>query len=185
MSLLNYNLLRNIYKYSQIGDVIMLLEEFDLFHLLLAGNSERTNAVKKRVPNLPVDFLKWLDVCSGGMFFDTTLLTTKAYDDELKLSFGTYSFYFNQEVKKELSLSDDWFVFAVAIHSDVYFFDIKKKDGKVYQWDIDEFKVYDIWDTFDDWLAEQLQEAIDLIADGIFQPYNVKVEMIDDTCKNG
>jgi len=110
------------------------------------------------------------------MLFDTAMLSTKSHDDELDLPFETYGNYHNAELRKEKGIRDDWFVFAVAVHSDVFFFDMGKKDGKVCQWDIEERKIYAVWSAFEDWLTGQINEAVALIADEKLDPLDIKLE---------
>jgi hypothetical protein len=163
-----------------MSENIRRLKDYDAFHCLLRGNINRATAVKRRVADLPQDFLKWLEVCDGGMLFDTAMLTTKAHDDELDLSFETYGDYYENELRKNKNLSDDWFVFAVAVHSDLFFFDMPKKDGHVYQWDVEENKIYASWATFEDWLTDQINEAVELIADEQLEPLDIKLEVDSD-----
>jgi hypothetical protein len=111
------------------------------------------------------------------MLFDTAMLTTKSHDTELDLPFETYGEYYNTELRKDKNISDDWFVFAVAVHSDVFFFDLSKKDGQVYQWDVEENKIYAIWPTFEDWLTDQINEAVELIANEELEPLDIKLEV--------
>jgi hypothetical protein len=94
------------------------------------------------------------------------------------LDFFTYGDLANIELRKGMNFSDDWFVFAVAVHSDVFFFDMKKKDGQVYQWDVEERKIYAFWNNFEDWLSDQIHEAIELIAEEILYPMSIKMETI-------
>jgi hypothetical protein len=152
------------------------LKDYDAFHCLLAGNSERAAAVKKRVAGLPAEFLKWLNVCDGGMLFDTAMLSTKPRDTDLALPFETYGNYYKAELRKEKSIQDGWFVFAVAVHSDLFFFDMGKKDGQVYQWDVEEREIYAAWPAFDDWLGDQINEAVTLIASEELEPLDIKLE---------
>ena len=77
MAFIKYDLLNQTYSAGRMKENVRRLKDFDLFHCLLAGNAERAAAVKKRVADLPEDFLKWLDICDGGMLFDTAMLTTK------------------------------------------------------------------------------------------------------------
>lgn len=177
MAFIDYKLLSQAYPAGRMNDNVRRLKDYDIFHCLLAGNTERAAAVKKRVSDLPEDFLKWLDICDGGMLFDTAMLSTKSHDTELDLDFDTYGNYYNAELRKEKDIRDDWFVFAVAVHSDVFFFDMGKKDGKVYQWDIEERKVYAIWSSFEDWLTDQINEAVDLIADEKLETLDIKLEV--------
>jgi len=180
MPFIDYELLSSKYPTGQMSEAIHVLKELDVFHCLLAGSSDRATAVKIRVADLPEDFLQWLEVCDGGMLFDTTMLTTKATDTELDLDFETYSAYYNAEWRKDVNISDEWFVFAVAVHSDVFFFDLGKKDGQVYQWDIEELSIYKTWSTFEDWLTEQIDEAVELIAEEKLLPLGVKLEADGD-----
>jgi hypothetical protein len=177
MSFVDYKSLVNNFPDGRMSENIRRLKQFDEFHCLLNGSPERANAVKLRVSGLPDDFLKWLDVCSGGMLFDTTMLTTKAHDAELDLPFETYASYYDSELRKDKGIAENWFVFAVAIHSDVFFFDMNKKDGQVYQWDIEERKIYAAWPTFEDWLTDQINEAVSLIAEEQLDPLDIKLEL--------
>ena len=170
MSYINYELLLNKYPTGEMNEFVKCLNEFDIYHCLLAGNEDSADAVKKRITGLPDDFLKWLEVCDGGdFFFDITILTTKS--DE----FETYDDYPSADIRRDRHLSDDWFVFAKAIHSDVFFFDMSKKDGQVYQWDAEHLKIHASWATFEDWLISELNEALELIAEGELEPLGIKM----------
>ena len=79
-----------------------------------------------------------------------------------------------------MNLSNDWFVFAVAVHSDLFFFDMGKKDGKVYQWDVEEETIYAFWHTYEDWLSDQVHKAADIIADEQIMPLAVKMDTISN-----
>ena len=180
MPFVDYELLLSKYPTGQMSEAIHVLKELDVFHCLLAGSSDRAAAVKIRVADLPDDFLRWLEVCDGGVLFDTTMLTTKTHDNTLDLYFYTYGDFFNTEVRQNINLSSNWFVFAVAVHDDIFFFDMEKKDGQVYQWDVEENTIYAFWSTFEDWFSDQINEAIGMIADGLLYPIDIKMEQIDE-----
>jgi len=176
MSFINYKLLNNIYPTGRMSENIRRLKKFDAFHCLLAGSIERADAVRQRAADLPDDFFKWLEACDGGMLFDTAMLSTKPRDAGLDLPFETYASYFNAQLRKDKGISEKWFVFAVAVHSDVFFFDLDKKDGQVHQWDIEEQRIYATWPSFEDWLTDQINEAVTLIADEQLDPLDIKLE---------
>jgi len=180
MAFVKHDLLEQQYTDAGMSENVRKLKTFDVFHCLLAGGIDRAAAVKKRVPNLPQEFMKWLEVCDGGMLFDTAILCTKAHDAELDLDFETYSIYTNEDMRKEKNLADGWFVFAVAIHGDVFFYDTNKSDGQVHQWDVEENKIYASWSTFDEWLTYIISEAVALIADEELEPLDIKLELGDN-----
>ena len=177
MPFVDYKLLQEKYPVGHMSKNIQLLMDFDAFHCLVAGSSDRCSAVKKRVNNLPEDFLKWLNVCDGGMLFDTTMLTTKMHDNTLDLDFFTYGNFFNEELRQSINFPKNWFIFAFAIHEDLFFFDIEKEDGYVYQWDVEEKTIYAFWNRFEDWLSDQIHEAIGVIADESLYPMSIKMEV--------
>ena len=177
MAFVRYDLLEQKYTEGDMSENVRKLKAFDIFHCLLAGGSDRANAVRKRVPNLPQEFFEWLEMCDGGALFDTTLLCTKAYDAELDLDFETYGNYTSEDLRKEKNLSDNWFVFAAAIHGDIFFFDTDKNDGQVHQWDIEESKIYANWPTFEAWLTYIVDEAVALIANEDLEPLDIKLEL--------
>ena len=174
---IKYESVNQICNNECMKENIRRLKNYDAFHCLLAGSAKSANAVNKRIVGLPVSFLEWLEVCNGGMLFDTAMLTTVTYNRELNLSFETYGDYCDVTLRKTKRISDDWFVFATAVHSDVFFFDMGKKDGKVYQWDVELYKVYAEWDNFEDWLTAQINEAVVLIANGDLEPLDIKLEV--------
>ena len=180
MAFANYTAMLKKFDSGRMAENIRRLKEYNLFHCLLAGNAERAEAVKNRIPGLPNDFLAWLEVCDGGVLFDTTMLTTKPNDPDLDLDFETYASYTKAPLRQSKSLADDWFIFATAIHDDVYFFDMEKKDGKVYQWDVEQREIYTVWKTFEDWLTDQINEAVELIADEQLEPLDIKLEVDGD-----
>ena len=180
MSFMNYSTLSKIYDSGAMAENAGRLKNYDVFHCLLAGGPDRAAAVTKRVSGLPKDFLQWLEVCDGGMLFDTTMLCTKTHDATLDLDFETYSNYLDAELRKSKGISDNWFIFASAIHGDVFYFDLEKNDGHVYQWDIEERKVYTSWHNFHDWLTGIIDEAVALIADEELEPLDIKLEVDDN-----
>ena len=180
MPFVNYDSLNQNYPSGYMNENMNLLKDFDKFHCLLACNTERAASVKNRVINLPDEYLKWLNVCDGGILFDTTMLTTKSHDDTLNLDFFTYGNFFKEEIRQKIKLSENWFIFAFAVHDDVFFFDTDIKDGRVYQWDIEEHNIYAFWESFEDWLSDQIHEGIGLIADELLYPVGIKLEVSEN-----
>jgi len=180
MPFIDYETLLKQYPEGQMFENVCKLREFDMYHCLLLGSLDQAQSVKKMLPNLPDDFLKWLSVCGGGLLFDTILFTIKPYDETLDLHFDTYNDLLDDRVRQGLNLSKHWGVFAEAVHGDVYFYDLEKKDGQIYQWDTEELCLYTVWDSFEEWLTEQIEEAIEEIAIGNLTPMGIKIEDAED-----
>ena len=176
MAFVSYDAFEKKYPSGEMAENIRRLKEMDSYHCLLAGGIRQMEIVKTMAPNLPKDFFSWLEVCDGGMLFDTALLTTSKYDPALDLNFDDYSIFMAQEIRLDNSISENWFVFARAIHSDIYFYDLSKKDGHIYQWDIESQQLHQEWPSLAKWLAHRIDEAVELIKDGFLDPMDIKFE---------
>jgi hypothetical protein len=172
MPFLNYDEIQRVYPQGLMKENIDLLKEFNSYHCLLAP--VRNN--KFPLPDgLPRDYSEWTQVCGGGMLFDTTLLTATEHDDTLDLDFATYREFNDLQLFKEEELPDAAFVFAVAVHSDLFFFNLDDTSGQAYQWDAVEKQIYQKWLSFEDWLTDQISDAVDLIAADKIDPLDIKV----------
>ncbi|MDR1842033.1 MAG: SMI1/KNR4 family protein [Holophagales bacterium] len=164
MVFVNYELLEQAYPAGRMKKNVRRLKDHGFFHhYLLAGSSARAPAVKKRAADLPADYLKWLEVCddAGAISHDIE------FDLPLSIYGNCYNAEHNAEPRKDRGIPKDWFIFAVGTYiyiDDVFFFDMEKKDGHVYQWDEAEGNIRAIWFTFEDWLTDQINEDIEFIA---------------------
>ena len=86
----------------------------------------------------------------------------------------------NDRARDELGLPDGYVVFALRSYGDVLCFHEEEGDGKVYLWDIEEGAFTEIWDSFTDWITEEIDDGVRLIADGVLEPLSIKAEDTDD-----
>lgn len=156
------------------------LKDFDLYHCLLAGSIGVSMKVQKRFPTIPAEYVNWLKLCNGGLLFDTVILSTKAHDDELDLDFDTYDELNTEEAVSGFGLPSGYAVFAIRSYGDPICFNANENDGKVYLWNCDEGEFTDIWDSFTDWLTEEIDTGIKLIADDCLEPLGIKFGGDDD-----
>ena len=140
-----------------------------------AGDPDTGVAPGTAFDGLPEDFIEWIKICDGGRLFETSMFTTNPYDDALQLPFTSYDMYYDAEMRKVKKVSDGWFIFAASIINDLFFFDLNKKDGQVYQWDSEENKIYASWLTFEDWLTGQINDAAELIDEDELDRLGIKL----------
>lgn len=176
------NLARMNAKYTEepMKSNIQILTDFDIYHCLLAGGMPIALKVQRQYKAVPLELLDWLKYCNGGLLFDTVLLTTKEHDDELDLDFDTYDEYNTDEARKDYGLPEGYVVFAVRSYGDPICFRNDEPDEKIYLWDVELQEFTDIWDSFGDWLTEELDEAVQLIADDDLDPLAVKLDGDND-----
>lgn len=176
MSFVNLEALKAKYTTGYMKDNVENLIDFDVFHCLLSGSREAAVAAQNSLGAVPAAFMEWVELCDGGMLFDTVLATTNAYDAELDLEFDTYDELNTDEMKDYFSLPEGFAVFGVRSYGDPLCFNVKDNDGKVYLWNVEKEDFDDIWDTFTDWMTEEIDDAVGLIAEDVLDPFILKLE---------
>lgn len=156
------------------------LVEFDAYHCLLAGSLGTSIKLQEKYRCLPTEYLDWLKICDGGLLFDTVILSTIGHDANLNLDFDTYDDMNSDEAIRSFGLPEGYIVFAMRSYGDPICFNSNTKDGKVYLWDVENKEFTDIWDSFEDWLTEEIDDAVRLIAEDSLEPLNIKLGGEDD-----
>lgn len=156
------------------------LHDFDIYHCLLQGSLSASIKAQSYLEYAPQSFLSWVKNCDGGLLFDTVLLSTKSHDKELDLDFDTYEDYNSSSYHDDANLDNRYCVFAIRSYGDPLCFDKVTKDGKVYLWNREEKCIDAVWDSFEDWLTDEIDSAIQLIAEDALEPLEIKLGGDDD-----
>lgn len=175
MSFINIKKAAAAYETEPMKGNVERLADFDAYHCLWSGSLGASIKLQEKYPCLPVDYLNWVKVCDGGLLFDTVLLSSRGHDDKLDLDFDTYDDMNSDEAYSELNLPEGFVVFAMRSYGDPICFNLNEKDGKVYLWDVENGDFSDIWDSFADWITEEIDDAIRLIAEDALAPLEVKL----------
>ena len=175
MSFINIEKAASTYSTEPMKGNVERLETFDKYHCLLAGSLAASIKLQEVYGNLPIEFLNWIKVCDGGLLFDTVLLSTKGHDDKLDLDFDTYDDMNSSEAYSEFGLPEGYVIFGIRSYGDPICFNVRESDGKVYLWDVEKEEFTDIWNSFSDWLTEEIDDAIKLIAEDALDPLGIKL----------
>ena len=176
MGFVNLEALKSAYNTEPMVGNVERLIDFDMFHCLRAGSPETARRLGEKYPCFPKEYLKWLEICDGGLLFDTSMMCTEEHDDELDLDFDTYDELNSEDALSDYDLPEGYVVFALLSFGAPVCFSVDKEDEKVYLWDPEEGEFTDIWDNFTYWLTEEIDSAVSMIADGDLDPLEVKLE---------
>ena len=174
MSFCNLGKAKKKYTEEPMKGNVERLIDFDAYHCLLSGGMGAAVKVQEKLTCVPAAFLDWLKICDGGLLFDTVLLSTKEHDAELDLDFDTYDELNSGKALSEFGLPEGYAIFAMRSYGDPICFNVSARDGKVYLWDVENQEFSDIWDSFEDWLTEEIDDAVSLIAEGVLESLGVK-----------
>lgn len=153
------------------------LKDFDMYHCLLAGTMSTARKIVHKYGSFPAEYIDWLQVCSGGLLFDTDMLAMEERDPEVDIHLETYDQYNRPD--SEYFPSGEYFAFAKDVTGDLFCF---KKTGErtfdaaVYQWNHEEQAFTLDWPSFYGWMRDQIDDAILAISDKELDPIPLKME---------
>ena len=175
MMKLDYEKMREEFKNNQMMlDCIDNLQEFEEYHYLLVGNDNIKKEITTQYNIKNEEFEKWLKYCDGGLLFDTVMLSKQAIDKEKDLEFDSYEDY-NKD-KRSYDLDDKYCIIGFRSYGDIICINTEENDKKVYLLNVETGEFDDIWNSFTDWITEEIDEAIKLIADNTLEPVPAKLE---------
>ena len=154
-----------------------LLNQFDLYHLLFKQPISVALNPGPLMSSAPEDYKKWSKLCAGGSLQVCELLGERGVDTTTGLTYEKFDEY--EEAGRTAGLPAEYLVFAVANFGDYYCFHMPadgSKDDRVYQWGLDEGEFVLYWDSFSDWLSEQVDSWVEMIADDELDPIGFKLE---------
>jgi len=174
MGYINYEQVFN--KYSK-NDFVMhginMLKKYDYYHLLRDSSIVKSQRIADTFGGLSSEYLAWMSVCGGGYLFDTVLLSIEEYDNELDLSFDTLQELNAEESKNSFGIPNRYFIIAIRSYGDPIC--LSRSDKKVHLWDCEEGRFTAEWESFYDFLIDEISSSLELIANGDLFPIPIKV----------
>lgn len=175
MGILDHQLLLRSFTSDVMKENVERLEIFNIYHCLRKSSFSSAIKAQEKLGKIPSSFLEWMKYCDGGLLFDTVMLSSKGYDEELDLDFETFDEYNTNDGKSEMALPEGYSVFAIRSYGDPICFNSETNDGKVYLWNIEKSIFEEIWDSFEDWLTDEIDSAIQLIGEEVLEPLDIKL----------
>ena len=122
---------------------------------------------------MPEQLKEFLKIFDGGLLFTTTMLSMR--DQEAGkfnrlLTFGEIN---DPAFKKENGIPEEIVIFAMTNYGNYYCYVSGEKEGWVYEWEAGENALLVKWDSFAQWLDEQIDFAVSLIRDDLLDPVEV------------
>lgn len=171
MGYVEYNKLNKVYKNDPFMlEVIAGIQQLDKFHLL--RNCDRPSMDLMDLPASMKEYVKWMKCCDGGYLFSTTLLSFDGYDQNMNLEFNTFEAVNSKENYSSFGLPDGFYIIALFNYGDPVC--MTSKDEKVRLWGAEEGEFITIWESFADYLGDELNTAIDMINNGSLYPIPLK-----------
>ncbi len=171
MGFIKYELLNKTYENDpHMIEVINGIKQLDKYHLL--RNCEHPSKKLEELPASMNEYVKWMKCCDGGYLFSTSLLSFDGYDQDLHQEFNTFDAVNSKENYSTYGLPDGFFIIALLNYGDPVC--MTSKDKKVRLWGTEENMFITTWNSFADYLGDELNEAIDMVHNGSLSPIPLK-----------
>lgn len=162
---------------TYLEDIFEKLSRFDLYHLLVSQSSSDPCSGAEWLKQAPEDYLDWIDICGGGSLQICELLGENTIDIDTELPLESYGEY--EKSARDDELPDGYHIFAVADFGDYYCFKVsgdETADPKVYQWGLHEGEFVYVWDSFSEWLSEEVAIWVDMIETNVLTEIPMKAD---------
>lgn len=157
----------NSCKNPELLSVLRELKKYEKYCNLLDGDIGTYVKTHDKIGNMPTQLKEWLKIFDGGLLFTTSMFSTRNCEKGKFNSILTFSEINSSEFKNENDIPEEIVCFAMTNYGNYYCY-VSGEDGEcVYEWDAEETALVLKWNSFSEWLSEQIEFAESLIQDDL------------------
>lgn len=166
-----FNYVSAISRCSDPGlkNLLKKLECYQEYSMLCDATAKTFTDFKQLYPNAPYQVIAWYKFANGGFLFDTQFLSTEALNRDLIVGMMKLDMVNDEAIQKITGCPKNYIAFAIASFGDLYCFN-NSGGSDVIQWSIAEKKIVGRWTNFFIWLKQEIDGALELVADNILTP---------------
>lgn len=157
-------------KDEQLQKVLVRLEKFNDYYSLLDGSIATYTRVFDTIGQMPAQLKEWLKIFDGGFLFTTQMLSTRNKVEGHFSQLLTFEEVNSEDFKEDNAIHPDVVCFAMTNFGNYYCFVAGEESGWVYEWDVEDYALTIKWNSFAEWLNEQIDFADSLIKEGVLDP---------------
>ena len=122
---------------------------------------------------MPEQLKEWLKIFDGGLLFTTSMFSTLDHKEGAFNQLLTFAEINSMDFKEKNDLPEEIVCFAMTNYGNYYCYVSYEDCGWVYEFDVDQCALTIKWDSFAQWLDEQIDFAESLIRDDLLDPLEV------------
>lgn len=149
---------------------------------LLNGTTNTYLQTCKELPHIPAQLNEWFKLFDGGLLFTTSMLSTRTKEPGVFNKLSSFVEINQDGYKEQNGLPDDVVCFAITNYGNYYCYISSENSGCIYEWDVEQRALTIKWNSFAEWLNEEIDFAIELINDGVLKPLkNITIDKLRTT----
>lgn len=121
------------------------------------------------IGKMPNQFKDWIKLFDGGLLFTTSMFSTKKKAGVFS-KLLTFSEINSIDFKLENNIHPDVICFAMTNYGNYYCYVKNENSECIYEWDTERCALIIKWNSFAEWLNDQMDFADSLIQDDLLDP---------------
>ena len=160
-------------KSQELMKILKQLKKYEKFCNLLDGDLGTYVLIHDKIGNMPSQLKEWLKIFDGGLLFTTSMFSTRDKEKGKFHRILTFDEINSSEFKKENGIPEEIICYAMTNYGNYYCYVSGEESECVYEWDTEQKALILKWNSFSEWLGEQIEFAESLIQDDLLDPVEV------------
>ncbi|MBO4868620.1 MAG: SMI1/KNR4 family protein [Clostridia bacterium] len=160
----------NSCKSKELLPVLKRLKKLEKYCRLIDGNIGTYAKTHEITGNMPDQLKEWLKIFDGGILFTISMFSTRDREVGKFNRMLTFSEINSSDFREKNDIPEEVVCFAMTNYGNYYCYISYETSGCIYEFDTEQTALIKKWDSFSDWLNEQIDFAESLIADGELDP---------------
>ena len=158
-------------KNEELKQVLNRFYEYKNYCDLLPGNNDTLLKTEQIIGAMPVQLKEWLSLFDGGLLFTTSMFSSREIEYGKFNALITFEEANSIDYKNSNGIHDSLVCFAATNYGNYFCYVPEENSECVYEWDPEEDALTLKWNTFAEWLNEQIDFAVTLIEEKLLDPF--------------
>ena len=157
-------------NHEALKPVLARLQQYGAYCKLLTGDLTTYVSTFEQVGKMPEQLKQWLKLFDGGLLFTVSMFSTRQQAKDSFSRILTFAEINSPEFKKQNGIPEEIVCFAMTNYGNYYCYVTGETGEAVYEFDTNENALILKWDSFAQWLDEQIDFSESLIRDELIEP---------------
>ena len=157
-------------KSPELVCVLRRLKNYERYCNLLKGDIATYVHAHDEIGDMPFQLKECMKLFNGGLLFTVSMFSTRSSEKGKFNRLLTFDEVNSADFKKENAIPEEAMCFAMTNYGNYYCYVAGEGGECVYELDVERCALTVKWDSFSEWLGEQIDFAESLISEGTLEP---------------
>lgn len=158
-------------KNNELHEALCRLKEYEAYCDLLNGDLALYSQPSTLFEQMPQQLKEWINIFDGGLLFSITMFLMRDKEPDKHNCLIHFDDINDCVFKEQSGIHPSLVCFAMTNYGNYYCYVPSERSECVYEWDIEQSALILKWNSFAEWLNEQIDFAESLIQENILLPF--------------